>query len=267
MPITTPFPLKPIAQDEFAAIDYEVMRHAFASQNELGRLCDEVIYQNDLAARLQAAGLDPVRTEVPVTVSHRDFSKTYFLDLIVRDSAVYELKTLAYFAAEQDTQLLNYLFLGGVNHGKLINFRPPRVESRFVNTNLTHKLRRQCMIDLRRWKESSEASANLRTTFVGLLEDWGAFLELPLYLEALVHFFGGEKAVLKKLPLTREGIRLGDQRFHLVAPDTAFRLTALTDDPSPYEHELCSLLRFSPLRAIQWINMNHHDIGFVTLTK
>src|SRR5437762_12163642 len=122
MPITTPFPLKPISQQEFAEVDYVVMKHAFASQNELGRLCDELIYQNDLAARLQAAGLELVRTEVPVTVAHGDLSKTYFLDLIVRDSAVYELKALAHFPAEHDTQLLNYLFLQGVHHGKLINF-------------------------------------------------------------------------------------------------------------------------------------------------
>jgi hypothetical protein len=40
------FPLRPIIQDEFAAIDYQVMRHAFASQNTLGRFCDEVIYRS-----------------------------------------------------------------------------------------------------------------------------------------------------------------------------------------------------------------------------
>src|SRR5205823_154702 len=57
MPITCPISLAPMSQEEFAQVDYRVMRHAFDSQNELSRLCDEVIYHNDLAARLESAGL------------------------------------------------------------------------------------------------------------------------------------------------------------------------------------------------------------------
>ena len=62
MPIASPLSSNPIKQEEFAQLDYVVMRHAFECQNQLGRLCDEQIYQNDLAARLEAAGL-AVRTE------------------------------------------------------------------------------------------------------------------------------------------------------------------------------------------------------------
>ena len=81
--MTSPIPLSPVRQKDFARLDYEVMHHAFECQGQLGRLCDEVIYQNDLAERLQAAGL-PVRKEVPVTVTHRDFAKTYSLNLARR---------------------------------------------------------------------------------------------------------------------------------------------------------------------------------------
>jgi hypothetical protein len=56
MPIRSTICMRSISQEQFAALDYRVMRCAFDSQNELGRLCDEVIYQNDMAARLQAAG-------------------------------------------------------------------------------------------------------------------------------------------------------------------------------------------------------------------
>ncbi len=119
MPITSPVWVRPANQEEFAQIDYRVMRHAFDSQNEFGRLCDEIIYRNDLAARLEAAGLGPVRREVPVTAAHRDFAKTYRLDLIVADAAIYELKTEIRLAADHDAQLLNYLFLQGTHHGKL----------------------------------------------------------------------------------------------------------------------------------------------------
>ena len=67
MPIISAVPLQVIDQEEFAAIDYRVMGCAFDCHNEFGRLCDEVIYQQDMAARLVPAGLGPVRTNVPVT--------------------------------------------------------------------------------------------------------------------------------------------------------------------------------------------------------
>lgn len=267
MPFSTPFPLRPIDSQEFAALDYQLMRHAFSSQNELGRLCDEVIYQNDLAARLQGAGLGVIRTQVPISVFHQDFSKTYFLDLVVGDSAIYEIKTVTQFVPEHEAQLLNYLCLGGVNHGKLINFRTCKVESWFANTNLTHKTRRQCRLNIGRWQEKSEASRKLRITMTELLKDWGSFLQLSLYLEALVHFLGGKDSVLQSVPLFRDGVPLGTQRLHIIAPDTAFRITALTENTTDYEHQLDALLRHSSLRTIQWVNMNHHEIDFITLSK
>jgi GxxExxY protein len=154
MPVTCPITPRLLSQEDFAQMDYRVMGCAFESQNELGRLCDEVIYQNDLAARLQAAGLDPVRREVPVTVTYRDFATTYRLDLVVADAAIYELKTEARLAADHEAQLLNYLYLFGVQHGKLLNFRPAQVESRFVNTTLTAQARRELELNTERWQET-----------------------------------------------------------------------------------------------------------------
>jgi hypothetical protein len=85
-------------------------------------------------------------------------------------------------------------------------------------------------------------------------------------LEAIVHFFGGKNSVLQSVPLFRGGELLGEQRFHLIAPDTAFRFSALSEDTGDYEHALCSMVRHSSLRTIQWCNMNHHAITLVTLT-
>jgi len=72
-----------------------VMAQVFASQNELGRLCDEAVYQSDIALRLEAAGLGPVAKEVPVSVAWRDFTKTCYLDLVVPAAFICELKALA----------------------------------------------------------------------------------------------------------------------------------------------------------------------------
>jgi GxxExxY protein len=196
MPITCPVTLRPVDQEEFLQSDYRVMRCAFQSQNQLGRLADEVIYQNDLAGRLQTSGLGLVRREVPVTVSYRDFAKTYKLDLVVSDAAIYELKTESRLASPHDAQLLHYLFLCGVQHG------------RFVNTTLTPEARREFKLEGQRWREVDEASRILRTTLLEVLADWGGFLEMSLYSEVLVHVLGGAEKVVQKVRLQRHGVSL-----------------------------------------------------------
>jgi hypothetical protein len=54
MPINFPIPLQPLSVEEFDEIDFRVVGHAFASQNCLGRLCEESVYQLDLQAGLRA---------------------------------------------------------------------------------------------------------------------------------------------------------------------------------------------------------------------
>lgn len=266
MPITGPLGLHPINQEEFAELDYRVMRVAFECQNELGRLCEEGIYQNDLAARLKAAGLAG-STEVRVTVTHGDFVKTYLLDLIVAHAGIYELKTALGLAGPHEAQLLNYLFLCGAHHGKLINFRPAQVESRFVNTTLTQSERRQFTFDPAAWQERDQTDRIFRKSLLGLLNDWGCWLDLELYTEALIHFAGGESQVVQRLPLTRGKASLGRQCFHLLNPETAFRVTALTEGISNFEHHLRAMLRLSPLRSLQWVNLGRQKIQLVSLIR
>ncbi|HWX20578.1 MAG TPA: GxxExxY protein [Candidatus Binatia bacterium] len=113
MAVTCPIRFHQFTEREFHDKDYAVMTHAFACHNEIGRFCDEAIYQADLAARLSAAGLKPVRREVPVVVSWKDFRKRYFLDLVVEDAVVYDLKAATTLIGDHDAQMLNYLLLLG----------------------------------------------------------------------------------------------------------------------------------------------------------
>ena len=142
MPIHCPVTIARLSADEFEKIDYRVMGHAYASQNELGRLCDECAYEADLKERLLADGFQSIHTQIPVTVTHRDFSKTYRLDLVA-ENALYELKSETTLVGEHDTQLLNYMFLLGLGRAKLLNFRPPKVQGKIVATSLTQEERRR----------------------------------------------------------------------------------------------------------------------------
>jgi len=266
MPITCPLKVRPLSPDEFQELDYRVMGHAFASQNELGRLCEEAVYQRDLQARLLADGFRTVEIEVPITVFHADFTKLYLVDLIA-DDAVYELKTVAALSKEHEAQLLNYLFLLNVPRGKLINLRSPKVEGRLHATGLSAEARRRVHVDAARWQELSSTCATLRTMMVELLADWGAFLDFELYQQALTHFCGGESRVVQRLPLRRKGVALGTQRFHVHSPGLAFVVTAVTSQVEAMETHLRRLLTLTRLEALQWINLNHSDIQFVTITR
>jgi hypothetical protein len=162
---------------------------------------------------------------------------------------------------------LNYLLLWKAPRGKLLNFRSSKVVSRFVNNPITAESQKSFHVNAERWRDLNEPTKRLRTLFLALLADWGAFLELPLYTEALVHFLGGERNVIQMVPLRRDSVALGNQRMHLLTPEIAFRLTAFNTGLADFESHLRSLLRHSPLKALHWINMDHHDIQFVTLEK
>ena len=266
MPIHCPVSIASLSADEFEKLDYRVMGHAYASQNELGRLCDECAYQADLKARLLADGFRSVLTEVPVTVTHRDFSKKYFLDLIA-DNALYELKADTTLIGEHETQLFNYMFLLGVPRGKLLNFRPLKVQGKIIATSLTHAERRRFTASTKHWNDLTPACSVLRQTTLDLLQDWGAFLDFALYQEALIYFLGGASNVERQVSLRRDELDLGRQRMFVHAPGVAFRITAYTESQSYIESHLRRLLALTELKAIQWINLNHAQVEFTTIQR
>lgn len=266
MPIHCPIEMPALTLEKFKVGDYRIMGHAFACQNELGRLCDEAVYETDLAARLQADGFQQVQTQQPVSVTHGDFSKTYYLDLLV-DGALYELKSVSALRSEHQAQLLHYMLLLGLHCGKLLNFGPDSVVGKLIATRLTPEVRRQFAVDVMRWQEITAACGGLLSVMTDLLADWGAFLQVPLYQETLTHFMGGEAKVDQRVPLARAGLPLGTQRMHLHAPGVAFVVTAYTAGLPSHELHLRKLLALTPLAALQWLNLNHATVQFVTLIR
>lgn len=266
MPIHCPVQIKRLDAAAFEALDYRIMGHAYTSQNELGRLCDESVYQADLKARLLADGFQTVITEVPITVTHRDFVKQYYLDLVA-DDAVYELKTATTLGHEHEAQLFNYLFLLGIPREKLVNFRPAKVQGKILATSLTPEARHSFTNVDDRWQDLTPACATLRNTLADLLNDWGVFLTIELYQEALIHFLGGASKTEQQVSLRRDHVDLGGQRMLVHASGVAFRLTAATEGQQFVESHLRRLLTLTNLDAIQWINLNHAQVELTTIQK
>lgn len=262
MPIHCNQQIRNLSTDQFRELDYRVMRHAFNSHNDLGRLADERIYQADMAARLTSDGMI-VRREIELQLSHQAFLKQLFLDLVVAESGVYELKVVKSITEAHVGQLLTYLMLLNLRHGELINFRSEKVESRFVNAPLGSVSRQSFRVDDGKYRGDDR----FRCLVVNLLRDWGTSLTLSLYSEAITCLLGGIEVVEAMLPLHRNGVCLGKQRFQLASPDFGFTLTAMGQNTAAYQQQLARLLQHSPLRAIHWINITHHTVIFNTILR
>ncbi len=263
MPVIVNTPVRRMEQVEFGRIAYRVMETVFAVRNEMGRFFLEPLYRDAIAGRLSN-----VQTEVPIEVRFEGFVKKYYIDLLVGDGAVFELKTVGTFNARHRTQLLNYLLLTELAHGKLINLRSEHVEHEFVNTTLMLADRVRFCVESQDWRETASGSEPLAPWVVRMLRDLGAGLDLQLYQDAVTHFLGGEEKTIGSVPVFDGGRTLGTQRVRLADPSRALKITALDDaECLNFKDGAHRFLQHTPLRGIQWINITRNRVTFTTLEK
>jgi GxxExxY protein len=263
MPIEFSKNFRALDQEKFGAIAYDVMEQAFQVHNKLGRFFDEEAYQLELAHVLGSrAGV-----EAGIMVKHADFFKTYFIDLLVDQGAIFELKTVNHLTDEHRAQLLNYLLLTESRHGKLINFRPERVEHEFVNTTLTHADRTTFEVDDSVWDNSVERALEIRRLVEEFLRDWGTGLDLQLYVDALTHFLGGEDRVVREIDIVSEGRCISHQKVRFAGTDAAFKFTALSGTFENFESHTLRFLKHTDLKQLLWINVTLRTVTMKTLIK
>ncbi len=257
--------LERVGQSEFADLDRKVMRCAFDIHNEMGRFCDEKVYGNEFSNLCREIDFDACQ-EVKVRVSHASFSKLYFLDVLINRGVIYELKTVKALNEAHERQLINYLLLTGLSHGKLINFRPASVEHRFVSTTLTEADRKDVELVATSWHGEDAASAQLLSAVKELLEDWGAFLDAQLYREALLSLIDIPGAGVHPIPISRNGQVLGSQKLCLLTPDIAWHVSAIKEHHTNYETHLKRLLQHTHVQKLHWINFHKRKITLTTVT-
>ncbi len=262
MPIRCEFDFPRLCEDEMRATDYIVMEHVFDAHNELGRLCDESVYQRELMRRLQIAGI-AVSIEVPITLSFREFSIGRALDLAIASNVIYELKTVSELLKVHAGQLLEYLYLTNSTRGKLVNFRTASVESRFVNTTFDRLERQTFRFDERDYVGDKFLSRLVRE----LVEDWGTGLNSSLYRRAILGCVGGASDSEQLIPMVSAGQSVGNQRFHLLSSDTALGVTTYSNPSPENKREFEKLIMISPLKQLHWVNIYHHQVRLVTINR
>ena len=264
MPIDITSPVQILSEDEFHAIAERIIGIAFDVHNEFGRLLDEEIYKQVMLRRAETAGITG-RREVELIVRHRDFSKSYFMDLLFANSLMVEAKTVAKLTTTHQAQALHYLLLAEMSHGLLLNFRPSRVEKQFVSTTLNLAERRRYSVDVVDWNPTNEASERLQTVLLGLLDDWGLFLHTSFYREAIIHFFGGEDRALKRVPIYDGLDVVGSHEVCLLCDGTALAMTSLRNGKEAMHEHLNRFLRHARMKCLQWVNLDGHKVEFRTV--
>jgi GxxExxY protein len=91
----------------------------------------EKVYENALVHRLRKLGLN-VKPQYPLQVRDEDGTPLgdYFVDLLVNDVLIVELKATRAIAPEHEAQVLAYLRGTNLRHGLLINFGSPHFQVR-----------------------------------------------------------------------------------------------------------------------------------------
>lgn len=260
-------PIEVFAEDQFHRLAHQVMGVVFGVHNEYGRLLDEDVYQWNIRDRCERAGICPARREVKIAVTHQDFQKLYYMDLLFANGLMLETKVVRQSNDEHRAQSLQYLMLTGMKHGLLVNLRTAEVQKEFVSTTLDLTERRRATATDLDWMEINPASKKLRMIFDRLIKDWGAFLQVSLYREAIIHFFGGPEKVQNRIPVFAEDSHAGTHEVSLLADDTALALTAIKSNKERFRDHLERFLSHTALEYIQWINMDNHDIEYRTLVR
>lgn len=102
---------------------HKLLGCAYRVHTELGPGLLESVYEAALVYELELQGFE-VRHQVPVKVNYRglELDMDLRLDVIVDNSVILELKSVAEIQPVHQKQLLTYMRLTGISLGYLINF-------------------------------------------------------------------------------------------------------------------------------------------------
>lgn len=107
---------------------------AFTVINTLGAGFLEKVYENALAHELRKAGLAVTQQHGVRVIYDGMVAGEYFVDLLVEETLLVELKTVRALDESHRAQCVNYLKATGLRLCLLLNFGQPRLEiKRMVN--------------------------------------------------------------------------------------------------------------------------------------
>lgn len=118
---------------ELEEITYRIRGAVFEVNRILGAGFLEKVYENALIIELRQRGLK-AKSQAPINVYYKgELVGEYFVDILVEDRVLLELKVVEQLQKIHEAQILNYLKATGFKIGFLVNFvHPKAIIKRFV---------------------------------------------------------------------------------------------------------------------------------------
>ena len=121
-----------IRMDRLERLTEEVLGAVFEVSNTLGVGFLEKVYERALVRELGLRGIRGA-AQAPLTVTYKGHTVgEYFIDVLVEEVLVVELKCVERLVGEHTAQCLNYLRASGLGVCLLINFQRSKVEWRRI---------------------------------------------------------------------------------------------------------------------------------------
>lgn len=116
-------------------LSYKIMGILFSVHNQLGNRYQEKYYQRAIEEALRENNLKfEKEIEVDLKFNNKKIGK-YFLDFLIENKIVLEIKTVPRLMPKDFTQILAYLTAKNLELGILANFRPDKlVYERILNS-------------------------------------------------------------------------------------------------------------------------------------
>lgn len=113
---------------EFDRLSHTIRGAAIEVHRELGPGLLESVYEHCLLEELKMVGLKVERQVlVPIIYKGKILDKHFFIDILVEDEIVIELKCVEKTLPVHEVQLVTYLKLSSNKLGLLINFNVPKM--------------------------------------------------------------------------------------------------------------------------------------------
>ncbi len=117
---------------EFEALAAIIFAAALEVHKHLGPGLLESVYQHTLLKELLSRGLN-VQCQVPIALYYKgsETGKQFFVDMMVENEIIIEIKAVEGILPVHEAQLLSYLKLADKRLGFLINFNVPLIKDGF----------------------------------------------------------------------------------------------------------------------------------------
>ena len=116
----------PFTRQDYNILSEKIISAAIEVHNELGPGLLESVYEYCLQAEVKRKGLKVDRqVQLPVYYKGERLNKEFYIDLLVENEIIIELKCVDILLPVHEVQLLTYLKLADKRLGLLLNFNVP----------------------------------------------------------------------------------------------------------------------------------------------